>query len=371
MNQSYRKSYPLWNAIFLVAGITIGASELGLPVSLRHSGYLPAVVGMLGIYICMLASGILLARLFIRERQRDLPALFLKYLGKPGAILFNVSYFSLAFCLLVAYWSGLQGIFRNLLVVIAIGILVFYCLRQNFKLLYKLNTILTVGLVICFILLVTASLKPSHASLFHFADWSQLPRSLPFILCSFGYHQVIPMVCQQLDYKTRSINRALFVGTLIPLVFNIIILTVGFRLFSIDELSKAARLGVPVFVLLREHFNANLFLYVGQGFSFFAIITSLLGVSMAMHGALHDIFNGRKILKQWIEILILIPLFIAMIKPQLFFTVLGIAGGIFGNLMAGLLPVTPFLRTGYFRYLVLWSIFLAVFVLECVNLYNS
>jgi tyrosine-specific transport protein len=367
------KSHPFWNAVFLVAGITIGASELGLPVALRHAGYFPAVCGMLGVYLCMFASGILLTRLFIRERRRDLPSLFQTYLGRPGAILFNVSYFSLAFCLLVAYWSGLKGIFDTLnfgLVVVVIGVVLFYCLRKNFKLLYQFNSIFTIGLIVCFILLIMASLGPSHASFFQFSDWMQLSQSLPLILCSFGYHQVIPMVCRQLDYDRQKINGALLIGTFIPLAFNLIILTVGFRLFSPEELSEAARLGVPVFVLLSEHFQSNLFLYIGQGFSFFAIITSLLGVSMAMHGALRDIFKDWKFLKQLVEILILIPLPIAMLKPQLFFVVLGIAGGIFGNLMAGLLPVTPFLlgKRFRFRYFILWLAFLAIFILECINL---
>jgi tyrosine-specific transport protein len=180
------------------------------------------------------------------------------------------------------------------------------------------------------------------------------------------------MVCQQLDYNVRIINRALLIGTLIPLIFNITILTVGFRLFSQDELAEAARLGVPVFVLLKEHFNSNFFLHVGQCFSFFAIITSLIGVSMAMHGALHDLLNGQKISKLT-EIFILIPLLIALIWPQLFFIVLGIVGGIFGNLMAGLLPVMPFLKPGFFRfrYLILWLVFLSIFILECANLYYS
>ncbi|MDR2806699.1 MAG: hypothetical protein LBB11_00895 [Puniceicoccales bacterium] len=373
MNQTSDKTCRFCNAAFLVAGISIGASELGLPVALRHAGYLPAVVGMLAIYICMLASGILLAQRFIAERQQDLPTLFQKYLGQWGAVLFNISYFSLAFCLLVAYWSGLQGIFNHLggrFITIAIGALVYYGLSRKFQLLYTLNNFLTVGLIVSFIFLIVSSLRASNVSLFHFADWSQLPKSLPMILCSFGYHQVVPLLCQQLEYDRSSIYRALLVGTLCPLIFNITILTIGFRLFSVEELSEAAQRGLPVFVLLGRYFNADCFIYIGQCFSFFAIMTSLLGVSMAMRGALRDILDRQKILQQSSELLIIIPLFIAMIQPQLFFTVLGIAGGIFGNLMAGLLPVTLFLKHGYFRYryLCLWLVFLSVFVLECINL---
>jgi tyrosine-specific transport protein len=202
-----------WSAVALIAGMSIGASELGLPVVLRFSGYLPAVVGMFAMYICMLASGILLSRLFMAERERDLPALFHKYLGKGGALLFNTSYFALAFCLLVAYWSGLHGILRNLNVglpaTIMIGILVYYGLRSNLKFLCGTNFALTIGLIISFILIVVASLRGKGLSLLSSTCWSQLPKSLPIILCSYGYHQVIPMVCEQLGHDARSINRAL------------------------------------------------------------------------------------------------------------------------------------------------------------------
>jgi amino acid permease len=98
--------------------------------------------------------------------------------------------------------------------------------------------------------------------------------------------------------------------------------------------------------------------------------SSHFGISMAMSGALRDIFSDKKYMKQSVELLILLPLFIAMVKPRLFFIVLGLAGGIFGNLIAGILPVTAFLKNGRFRfrYLLLWIIFIAIFVLECANL---
>jgi len=105
------------------------------------------------------------------------------------------------------------------------------------------------------------------------------------------------MVCEQLGHDARSINRALLCGTLFPLVFNIVILTVAFRLFSVDELSEAAKLELPVFVLLKKHFNSNFFVYAGRCCSLFAIFTSLLAVSMAMHGALRDVFRGKKYCK--------------------------------------------------------------------------
>jgi hypothetical protein len=71
-----------------------------------------------------------------------------------------------------------------------------------------------------------------------------------------------------------------------------------------------------------------------------------------------------------VEVLIVLPIVPAIFKPQLFFTVLGLAGGIFGNLIAGILPLTPFLGVKRFwvGYLLLWLAFIGIFAIECINL---
>jgi tyrosine-specific transport protein len=243
-------------------------------------------------------------------------------------------------------------------------------LRHGFELLGKLNGVLTIVLIFSFATLVISALMCKQPPMIKFGDWMQLPLGLPILLCSFGYHQVIPIVCQRLNYDTGRINRALLIGTAIPLIFNATILALGFCLFTQNELAKAAKLGLPVFILLRDRFGSNLFIYAGQAFSLCAIGTSMIGISMAMKGALRDIFKSNKTLWHLVEAFIVIPLVPAIIKPNLFLAILGVAGGIFGNLIAGLLPVAPFLKAKRFRirYALLWLIFAAIFVIECRSL---
>jgi tyrosine-specific transport protein len=357
--------------ICLVAGMAIGASVLGLPLELRSSGYVPALFGTSLVYLCTLASGILLARLFISHHDQDLPGLFSRHLGKIGATVFNVSYFTLAFCLLVAYWSYLNGVFgKTTLVMIVIAILFYYGLRDKFEFLEKLNATLTVCLIISFIVLVISSFYGDGLPLLKFSNWKKLPMALPMVLCSFGYHQVVPIVCQRLNYNIKSITTALTIGAFIPLVFNVSILTVAFRMFSADELARAAENGIPLFSLMTERVQSTTLANAGKLFGFFAVATSALGVSMAMKGALRDIFATKKFALQAAEVLILTPMIPAMVKPKLFTTVLGIAGGIFGNLIAGLLPVAPFLKRERFRlrYLLLCGVFALIFAMECAKL---
>jgi tyrosine-specific transport protein len=335
--------------------------------------YGPALVGILLMFLCAVASGILISQLLLDGPDQDLPTLFRRHLGQMGAVVFNISYFCLAFCLLVAYWCCLKDVLHGgISTVMVFGFLMYYGLRRRFGLLGRLNSALGIGLIISFILFVGSAFVGDRLPLFAFANWEKLPMGLPIILCSFGYHLVIPTVCKQLRHNTRSIITAVIVGTSIPLIFNVVIVTLGFSLFTPGELAHAADLGVPVFVLLRERFNSVFFLYIGKIFTFFAISTSLLGVSIAMKGALRDISKSSETLKEFVEVIILLPLLLSFFRPQLFFTVLGLVGGIFSNLCAGLLPVLPFLFPGRFRlrYAVLWCSFASIFVIECVKLFQ-
>jgi hypothetical protein len=91
----------------------------------------------------------------MKERDQDLPALVQKYMGKGRACDLT------QLILLVAYWSGLRGILRNLSVglplTIAIGILVDYEPRSNLELLCGTNFALTIRLIINPILIAGVS----------------------------------------------------------------------------------------------------------------------------------------------------------------------------------------------------------------------
>ncbi|MDR3143946.1 MAG: hypothetical protein LBT64_00395 [Puniceicoccales bacterium] len=366
-----RREYEFFDSVCLIAGMTIGASVLGLPLSLNASGYGPALVGIAAVYVCMLASGFLLARLFVANHDSDLPTLFRRHLGKIGELLFDVSYFALAFCLLIAYWSALNGIFHGIpCVTVATAAAVYYGLRMRFKFLERINSVFTVGLIVSFALLIFASFRGESLPLFEFSNWKNLPLSLPIILCSFGYHQTVPLVCKSLNYSTKRIAAALIIGTIIPLLFNVSILTVVFRLFSQEELAKAAADGVQAFSLLSGRVGSQLLYHSGQLFSFFAIATSMLGISMTMKGALNDVFSELSALRKCTEMLIILPILPAIFAPNPFLKVLGIAGGIFGTLMAGILPVTPFLRPklASVPHVLLWLAFVGIFAIECATL---
>ncbi|MDR2677518.1 MAG: hypothetical protein LBB26_03055 [Puniceicoccales bacterium] len=367
MPQNEQRSFfgkSVWDAALLIAGITIGAGELGLPLSLGQAGYYPAVAGVCLVYTCTLASGMLIVRLVVESGQDDLPSLFLKCLGANWAALFNISYFTLAFCLLVAYWSGLLGLLGgSKLIICLLGAGVYMGLCRGCRPLKRISSWATIALIASFAAMVGFGFcRPGHG-LHSISNWRILPLGLPIILCSFGYHQIIPTVCRRLGYHRPAIRRALVLGTLIPLAVTLIILTLGFRIFSQEELVEAAKLGVPMFSLFLDHNAHEVVFIAGRCFSVLAIGTSLLGIAMAMDGALADI---RWDTKKFKGLLVMVPLPIALLCPHLFVTILGVAGGVFGNVIAGIVPVMPFLRRPRFHagYLILWLIFVGILVVE-------
>ncbi|MDR1437637.1 MAG: hypothetical protein LBI69_01085 [Puniceicoccales bacterium] len=356
-------------AAFLIAGTAIGAGELGLPMALSKAGYVPAFFGTLLVYLCMLASGMLTTKLFLNSHAEDLPSLFRSHLGKCWAGVFNCSYFALAFCLLVAYWSGLFSLLGGTKLALAVlgifaGIL-FMGLGGKFLFVTQMNTLLTAALVAVFCALIVYGFTHGNQPIAGHQSWKHLPCGLPVILCSFGYHQVIPIVCKQLGSNKRVIFSTLILGTILPLLFALSVFTLGFHLFSPEELALAAKRGIPMFALLRDSAISKPLVCLGRCFSLLAIGTSLLGISLAMRGAINDLLRGKNRFRMK-EMLVLLPFPIAMLNPGLFLFVLGLCGGIFGNLIAGIIPVMPFLLADRFRfrYLLLWGIFVGIFAIE-------
>ncbi|MDR1590386.1 MAG: GerAB/ArcD/ProY family transporter [Puniceicoccales bacterium] len=327
--------------ILFIAGNAIGAGVLGLPVSLGGAGVWPALIAMGALYGAMLYTAQILADFVLETRAFDLPSLFRKTLGKPGMVAFCVAYFTLFFCLLVAYWTGLGSLFapvafpcRSLLVVF-----VAFLLFHGFRSIGPLNAWLTAGFIVAFVALIFFMLQIESGITPAIGDLAVLNRSLSVILCSYGFHAAVPFLCQELNFNKKMVRKAIFWGTLFPFLFNIIITFVSFRALSVEELQGGAARGLPVFALLCEKDGMQLCAQWGQIFSFFAIISSLIGVSLTMGNALQDCFSGK--LMKFLPIIVTVglPFAVSICNPSIFIRTLEFAGGICLNTIAGILPL--------------------------------
>jgi tyrosine-specific transport protein len=315
----------------------------------------------------MLYTGQVLADFVIETRAFDLPSLFLKTLGKPGVIIFSTAYFTLFFCLLVAYWTGLGSIFAKVsfpcrgALLLVVTVLLFH----GFRSIGPLNVVLTGGFIIAFGALIFSIFQVKGKALAGIGDWGILNRSLAVILCSYGFHGAVPFVCSQLDFDRKSIGKAIILGTFFPFLFNVIILWASFRALSPEELTRGLEQGLPVFAILGQKEGMELCSLWGQIFSFFAIITSLIGVSLTMGNALQDCFSGRVMKLPIIGISVLLPFAISFYNPSIFIRTLEFAGGILLNIIAGILPLIARIRarkSNLFRDVELLIVFLSILI---------
>ncbi|MDR1401839.1 MAG: hypothetical protein LBI81_02695 [Puniceicoccales bacterium] len=365
--------------VLFVAGNAIGASVLGLPVVMRNAGFVPACVACVLMSFVMACAQMLLARMFMESGSRDLPGMFRAKLGPWGGALFNGCYFVLFFCLLVAYWTGTRAVFNALsLGSGAFGLAIFViacCLAFGFRIAGPVNTLLTACLFLSFLCLGLKTFTSIGRNLTEAMNFRAATAALSIIVCSYCFHGAIPLICRQLNYDKKMVNAAVICGILLPLLVNICILFIGFRVLSAKELAEGAANGWPLFVALGNKLSTKSFFVLGNLFSIFAIFSSLVGVTTTMKGAVADICGGHKKISTMVEFIaiLLLPLAIAIYCPGIFISALEFSGGILSNLMVGILPLAALIRARAlnWKYAILLAIFLWIFGLELAKLFAA
>ncbi|MDR1595765.1 MAG: hypothetical protein LBR91_02470 [Puniceicoccales bacterium] len=358
--------------VLFVAGNAIGASVLGLPVVMHAAGFIPACIVCILMSVVMAAAELLMVRIFIESGADDLCGMFRAKLGPLGANLFAFSYFALFFCLLVAYWSGTRDILRTFprfnttfpLLILLSGC----CILFGFKVAGPANTFLTTCMFVTFLCLGLKTFTCEGGNLTKTVNFGATTAALSIVICSYCFHGAIPMVCRQLDFNRRIINWAVICGVLFPLMFNIGILFVSFRVLTAQDLAVGAANECPVFVVLDNKLLSKEFSTIGNLFSIFAILSSLIGVTTTMKGAIGEICSGRKVTSAvaGFTIVLLLPLAIALSCPGMFLKALRFSGGILSNFMVEILPIAVLIKEKKInlKYCALLLIFLWIFCLE-------
>ncbi|EDV18792.1 uncharacterized protein TRIADDRAFT_62737 [Trichoplax adhaerens] len=148
-----------------------------------------------------------------------------------------------------------------------------------------------VGFIISFILL--SAMLPAHVQterLMH-VDWSPTLFTLPILITSFGYHIIIPSLTTYMQHNRKMLRRTLVVGSIIPLLIYIFweAITVGIiPLSGKVSLFSAWSSGESISMTLSRVLDAPFVRVSALFFSFFAIITSFLGVSLSLADFLSD-----------------------------------------------------------------------------------
>jgi len=345
----------LLSGSMMIAGTTIGAGMLGIPLVTSEAGFLPATLATFLVWLFMLSTGLLFLEAALNMPPgANILSMSQYFLGKRGKWIAGGMFVFLYYCLLVAYIAGgapLIGQFLSGLLGFSLSPWLSICVFTAFfglvvalgaKWIDRTNLILTLAMAISYVALVGTGSSAVEAVRLKAAHWPALFLSVPVLFSAFGYHNVIPSLCTYLKKDSFSLKLSLFIGT--GFAFVVYLLWQWLIIGSIpqSDLLQALSQGMPATQALQA-VTGKIWIYtIGQYFAFFALVTSMLGVAFSMVDFLGEGFKysreGRP--RMFLAALTFLPPFAcALYDPQIFDRALGIAGGFGEAFLNGFLPV--------------------------------
>jgi len=337
--------------ILLVAGTSIGAGMLALPISTGVGGFFGAVGLFILCFIYMLLTVFLLleANLYEENLESNIISMAKRRLGFLGLIVAWSAFLLLMYSVAAAYMSAGgslidqgQGQWGSVLFALVFGSVVFF----GAWLVDYLNRVLMIGLICSYIALVM--FVSPHVQMEHLLEGEPkyLLAAVPVIILSFTSHIIVPSLRIYLKNNVPKLVRILLLGSSIPLVFYIL-----WEFVILGVLPNEGKFGLnaivngphPVAALTHaiHKFSGHTWISTLVGsFSFFALVTSFVAVVLSLMDFLSDGLQIKKDLSGRFRLILMTlipPLIFALYFPSGFVIALSYAG-VFVAILYGILP---------------------------------
>jgi tyrosine-specific transport protein len=362
MNTTYR----LIGGVLLVAGTTIGAGMLALPIVTGFAGFWPSMLLFIVYWLYMTFTAFLMLEINLwMEEHTNLITMAKRTLGRGGQILSWIIYLFLLYTLTTAYLAGGGPIFIEAIetftgwqfpawvnpfpLLIIFGFFVY----QGTHSVDFVNRLLMLGLAISYVLIVVFLFPHIQASLLMHTNWTAIWMAVSIVSTSFGFHIIIPTLTDYLHRNIKQLKLVLIIGSLIPLFVYISweLLTLGIiPLQGASGLTEGYQKGLDGATLLSTYLGNNELSLLARLFSLFAIVTSFLGVSLSLRDFLADGLRIQKTQKGRLILYLLTfipPLAITLIDPRAFLNALEYAGAFGVMTLLGLFPILMVWRGRY------------------------
>ena len=341
----------------LVAGTAIGAGMLALPITTGVAGFWPSIALLAVVFVYMLWALFLLleANLYCHELEANIITMARDRLGGIGQILAWFSFLLLMYSAAAAYSSAGGALIAKLLsgvtkfditatngvwlFAILFGLIVYF----GTWLIDHINRVLMIGLIGSYFVLaffVTPHIEVKNLTV---VQPIYLLSAVPIVLLSFTSHIILPSLRTYLNNDIAQLKKIMWIGSSVPLIFYVVWQLVVTGVVPLKELAEISQGGHPVAHLtdvLQADLHLNWIAVAVGAFSFFALVTSFLGVVLSLSDFLADGFQvkrtraGRAIL---VVMTIVPPLAFALLFPRGFVIALGYAG-VFVAVLYGVLP---------------------------------
>lgn len=303
------KENHILGGILLLSGTAIGAGMLAMPTATAFAGFFPSLglFFLCSLFMLVTAFFLLDVNLAIRG-EPNLISMAGATLGGWGKAISWILYLLLLYSLVAAYIAGSAPLFTHAMHYVTHYTipewLANFCLPTLFgSVLYfgtqgvdRTNRILMVGLITAYVLLVLFVPSHIHPALLMHVDLPAAFLGIPILVTAFAYHVIIPTLTTYLHHDGRRLRKMILIGNAIPLLTYISWQLLVLGVVPLPMLATAWKQGVSAATPLASVLHSPLIELAAQFFSFFAIVTSFLGVTLSLSDFLID---GLKIKKSW------------------------------------------------------------------------
>ena len=334
-------------SIFIIAGTSIGAGMMAMPLVTAMVGFRAAVVLMVVNWLLAAGSGLLVAQVCCaRATVTTLFGAASEQLGRPGQMTATLATICLPYALCAAYIAGAAGYLAGSLDrwfglvlpfggdAIVVTLLFATVIQAGTRYVDWINRALFL-LQMTMLVILLVSLLPA-------VDWARLnspavspdylAAALPLFFTSFGFQATVPSIVRYLEGDPKRFRPAICWGASLPMLVYLLWTAAAGGVASHDALVQMSREQEPVSALVislsETSHAAGMTTTAISLFTALALTTSFLGVALGLFDYMAEAMGHADSVKgrcRTATITFLPPLVAALLVPGAFIAALGFA----------------------------------------------
>jgi tyrosine-specific transport protein len=350
--------------IAFIAGTAVGAAVLALPVATAHLGFWQSTSYYFIVWVFMTLGALFLLEVNLCVGYgSNLISMAKSTLGNFGAYITWIIYLALFYALTAAYLTGagawvkygVPSLSHPMSGPIIAAALTCLIIMLGTKITDWCNRLIMIGLISSFIIIILKTSPHINPELLFPQAYDIDISPLPLIITAFGFAIIVPTLAEYLHGNAYELCKIILIGSALPIIMYLIWEGVTLGIIPLDGengLLKMQMVDQPEIDLpkaLSSQLNSNLITKSASVFSIFALISSILGVTLSLFDFLSDGLKIKKSIsgKTFLSLITFIPpLIFLYLVPSGFSQVLSFAG-IFVALLLGILPAIMAWRARY------------------------
>lgn len=330
-------NFKLFGSALILSGTALGAGMLAIPMVLAQFGLFYSTLLML-----IICAGTTYAALLLTEACSKTELAFgintvaNKTIGKGGQLVTNALFYLLLFCMLIAYILGAADLIKrifsmmNVEMSIEFAQVVFTLFASAFvvcgtQIIDKLNRLLfffMISMLVLTLIILIPGMTVENLSQVTNHDKGMLFDTSTILFTSFASMPVIPsLVAYNKEATKQQLRNMVILGSIIPLICYLVWLYAVVGNLTANEITHFSNISdlIQTFSAKNEYIEIILSIFTSL-----ALLTSFLGVAMALYNQNKDMISHNKIVTYVCTFIL--PLLGAGLAADQFLSVLGYAG---------------------------------------------